>query len=187
MVRFLIDAGSGRRNGSTTTFRRALVHNTGDILDLNFNSDYTGGVKINKLRSATSLSGGSINPEYLTGLTGNIQYQLDNPASSTRTTSLQIVSDVPDSNRDPTYNGYAQLEIQSDSTAITASGISSPMTLNIGVDYIHNVGFLQAVNNSITRPPILINGYGGKFIWAITAIGYNPPKIQHILIIQIGN
>ena len=61
-----------RRDGATGSYRRALVHNSGDVLALNFASDYTGGVTIGgnttvsgKLKSSntktsTSVSSGTV-------------------------------------------------------------------------------------------------------------------------------
>ena len=42
----MLDGGTHRRNGSTTPYRRALVHGHDDTLCLNWNRDYTNGVKV---------------------------------------------------------------------------------------------------------------------------------------------
>lgn len=45
--------GPGRRGGAGGDYRRALVHSDGDKLTINFNKDYTGGVKIQGPLSVT--------------------------------------------------------------------------------------------------------------------------------------
>jgi hypothetical protein len=42
---FLLD-NSGRRGGAGGAYRRALVHEVGDVLTINYNGDYTGGTRI---------------------------------------------------------------------------------------------------------------------------------------------
>lgn len=46
---FCVDGGPGRRQGSQTPYRRALVHDA-DGLTINWDHDYTGGVTINGLK-----------------------------------------------------------------------------------------------------------------------------------------
>jgi hypothetical protein len=48
-----VDAGPERRNGNTTPHRRALVHDYGDGLTINWDNDYKGGVSINSVKKIT--------------------------------------------------------------------------------------------------------------------------------------
>jgi autotransporter-associated beta strand protein len=46
-----VDGGSGRRHGSDTPYRRALVHDGNDGLVINWDNDYQGGVTINGVKT----------------------------------------------------------------------------------------------------------------------------------------
>lgn len=48
---FCVDGGPGRRKGSTTQYRRALVHDGDDGLNINWANDYVGGVTINGVKA----------------------------------------------------------------------------------------------------------------------------------------
>jgi autotransporter-associated beta strand protein len=48
---FCVDGGPGRRHGSDTPYRRALVHDGNDGLVLNWDNDYQGGVTINGVKA----------------------------------------------------------------------------------------------------------------------------------------
>jgi len=49
----LVDGGPGRRRGSNTPYRRALVHDTNDGLTINWENDYAGGVTMNGVTKMT--------------------------------------------------------------------------------------------------------------------------------------
>jgi len=50
---FMLDQPARRRAGSRKPFRRALVHDEGDGLTINFGNDYPGGVTINNVAKIT--------------------------------------------------------------------------------------------------------------------------------------
>ena len=54
---FCVDGGPGRRKGSDTPYRRALVHDGNDGLTINWANDYSGGVTINGVRTLTAQPG----------------------------------------------------------------------------------------------------------------------------------
>lgn len=56
---FCVDGGQGRRNGSTTPYRRAFVHDGSDGLIVNWANDYQGGVTINGVKTITAQPGKS--------------------------------------------------------------------------------------------------------------------------------
>jgi hypothetical protein len=80
---FLLDSASRRKAGNTSAFRRAIVHDQGDGLTVNFANDYPGGVTLNGVAAITPLSTpkpiGVLNRTNALIVHGDISYEVHGP------------------------------------------------------------------------------------------------------------